>query len=246
MIKFLIGRGIGLSPGSAQYIVTQGFDIAVAAPPPAVDSSHNDVVVDDVVDDVFVDSDVIIPPIVVGLEVDLDVGAPGETRHRTALGSRHAEETVQWAASSPYAPYDVQDIFIIWNRLGQYIFSKYALPEAVTAGALYAAPTLLEVSPVPFSAGVDASNLLGGSSSGLRATGTVRIANPTGWWNSRVNDEAFLVMSAGHFHFVRGLWTDPQLTGVIGSIELLPEEIVEISYGAFAPDGPPPGPIWSL
>lgn len=169
--------------------------------------------------------------------VDIDVGAPGSAKHRTALGSQNTLDLVNWAAGSPYAPYDARSLIVIWNHMGIYVFGKEMLPDAIQALVFHADSTLKEVSPETFAAEPIGANLLGSVSAGQRPTGSCRISNIDGWWNQRVNDEAFLAMGCGHFVLIRGLWYFPVLAGTIGSISLEDDDVI-ISFGMFPSDQP--------
>jgi hypothetical protein len=175
--------------------------------------------------------------VVVAVVVDIDVGPPGAAKHRTALGSDNTQELVSWPASSPWAPYDAQSLMVIWNHMGIYVFGKRMPPDAIQALAFHVAATLKSVSSVTFAAEPIGANLLGSVSAGQRPTGSCVISNVDGWWNKRVNDEAFMAMGCGHFVLIRGLWYFPVLTGTIGSINLEEDDAI-ISFGMFASDQP--------
>jgi hypothetical protein len=199
------------------------------------DSSHNDYVDDDYVDDYIEDTGLVAAPTV----VDIDVGAPGQAKHRTALASENNLDAVYWSASSPWAPYDVQSIFAVWNHLGIYAFSKTILPESIQSAVFHCDTTLISVGSVTFAAEPIATNLLGSVSAGRRPTGLAILSNTTGWWNDKINNEAWLCMGAGHFFLIKGQFTIPQLVGTVGSITLTEEGTVEIEYGDFPTDHPP-------
>lgn len=175
--------------------------------------------------------------VIVLTDIDINVGAPGSQTHRTALGSAKTTDLVASPASSPWAPYDIATILVLWNHMGIYAFSKRMLPDALQALAYYTDSTLISLASIPFAAEPIGANLLGSVSAGQRPTGQAVIGNQSSWWNQRVNDEAFLAMGCGSFAIVRGLYTVPILVGTIGRISL-EEDVAIIDYGFFENDQP--------
>lgn len=208
------------------------------------DSSHNDFIVDDYIDDYYEDTETIV---IIGV-FDIDVGAPGSQRHRTALASQKTMDLVAWPSSSPWAPFDAEPVFVLSNHIGLYAFGRIAIPDALlTQNAVFhTEATLLEVSPITFAATPIGANLLGSVSAGQRPTGTVTLRNVNSFWDLRVNDEAWLAMGSGLFMIIRQLYTVPILTGVVGRMRLV-EDTVVIDYGAFKREQPAPGErIWFI
>jgi hypothetical protein len=194
------------------------------------DSSHNDVVVDDVVDDVFIDSDIAVQE----GEYDLEVGSPGNAAHRTAFGSSRALELAYWQPGSPWAPYDVQPIFKLVTPMSTYIFSNKGVPQAIQDQGFFDT-TLVELDPISFSSVPLAGNILGSVSAIERSQGRIVIADPTGIWARKMSREAICNMPSGIFWLVRGLWTVPALTGTIGRLSYRNRQL-SLWFGDFRRD----------
>lgn len=192
----------------------------------------NDYTTDD-----YCSEDYFITTTAVVVVVDIDVGAPGSQKHRTSLGSTQTLDLLDMPAGSPWAPYDIQSILVIWNHMGIYAFSRRMLPDEFQVLAYYTDSTLISLSSITFAAEPIGTNLLGSVSAGQRPTGQAVIANQNNWWNPRVNDEAFLSMGCGSFVLVRGLYTMPILTGTIGRLSL-EEDVAIIDFGMFPSDQP--------
>ena len=184
---------------------------------------------DDVVDDVFVDSDVIIVP---EGEFDLDIGVPGAAKHRTAFASVHALELAYWQAGSPLSPYDVQPIFVLGTRLGVYLFSTRGVPAAMEAAALQFFTTLEEPEPIAFRSAPLGSNLLGSVTTVELTSSRVVIRDDSGFWAKRLPVEAIVNMPCGRFWLIRQVKTIPALTGTVGRLLYSKRKLV-IEYGDF-------------
>ena len=191
---------------------------------------------------VFVESTVVITGPV---DIDISVGPPGAVLHRTALATPRSFDLLYWEADSPWAPYDAEPIFSIWNHMGIYVFGKKIPPVEIQAMVWHHDATLLDASPVTFSATPMGSNLLGSVSAGQRPTASVTLRNDGKWWNERINYEAFLGMGAGLFLIIKGQFTVPVMTGTIGRLTLVDDTIV-IEYGEFKRDIPPNEKIWFI
>jgi hypothetical protein len=113
--------------------------------------------------------------------------------------------------------------------MGIYCWGEAMPPEEVQALVWHADNTLLDAGSISFNSAPLHTDVLGAVSMGQRPTGTVRINDATGWFLERL-DETWLTMGAGTFITVRGLWTQPILTGTV--LELtFSDDSVEITYG---------------
>lgn len=199
------------------------------------DSSHNDFIVDDYIDDYYVDSDTA----AVVTDFDVDVGTVTAPRHRTAMGSPHALETIYWPPESPWAPYDAEPIFVLWTHLGTYAFGKVMPPDGIIDQMTFVDCTLIEVAPVRFSSTSIGQGMLGSVNAVDRPTSSVTIADLSGWWMDHFDREIFSGMPAGLISLVKRRYTEQRLTGTVGNIEVdMGRQVVTIEYGHYARQEP--------
>jgi hypothetical protein len=177
-------------------------------------TSQNDYILDYILD-YYVDSTGV--PVVEG-EYDFDVGTPGNAAHRTAFASSRALELAYWQPGSPWAPFSVQPVFIMYNHLGIYAFSDRGIPQAAEDLVMRFDTTLAELDPISFRSVPLSANLLGSVSAIEKSQGRVVINDPDGYWAQKMWREAIVGMPAGLFWLVKGLYTQPALTGTVGRI----------------------------
>jgi hypothetical protein len=195
------------------------------------DASHNDVVVDDVIDDYFIDSELVVQE----GEYDLNVGTPGNPAHRTAFASAHALELAFWQPGSPWAPYDVQPVFTWLSPIGRYAFSTRGVPQAIEDMCLLFDTTIVEMDPLSFRSAPLHGSILGSVSTIERSQSRVVINDQTGVFAKKVHREAITCMPGGMFWLVKGLYTVAALTGTIGHLSYKNRQLT-LFYGDFRRD----------
>jgi hypothetical protein len=172
------------------------------------------------------------PPAVLEGEFDLDVGEPGAARHRTAYANAQALQMAYWQPGSPYAPYDLQPIFVMKNHFGFYAFSTRGIPQVIEDTVFSFETTLVDPEPVSFTSAPLDTNIVGSVSAIQRSVGRVVIRDPGAIWAKRLSQEVLVGMPAGLFWIVKRLWATPVLTGSIGRISYSNRELT-IEYGEF-------------
>ena len=149
-------------------------------------------------------------------EFDLDIGEPGAPRHRTAFGSEAALQMAYWQPGSPWAPYDLQPIFVYKDHFGFYAFSTRGVPESIVASVYSFETTLVDPEPTAFRSSPIHDNIVGSIGAIERPHGRVTIRDPEAVWLKRLSRQATVTMPGGLFLIVKRLRAEPVLTGSIG------------------------------
>jgi hypothetical protein len=174
-------------------------------------------------------------PVVVEGEYDFGVGTPGNAAHRTAFASSRALELAYWQPGSPYAPYAVQPVFIMYNHMGIYAWSDRAIPQAAEDLVMRFETTLAELDPISFRSVPISANILASVSAIEKSQGRVVINDPDGYWAKKIWREAIVGMPAGIFWLIKGLYTQPALTGTVGRLTYRNRQLT-LYYGNFRRD----------
>lgn len=201
------------------------------------ESSHNDWIDDDYIDDYYQDTETPAPP--VDVDIDFDLGTVVAPRHRTSMGTPHLLDLVYWPPASPWAPYDVEPIFGIQTNMGLYCWGKVMPPQSVLDLVHHAESTLIEVGPIPHRSTALGRGLLGSVNATDRPTSYVTIYDEFGFFLNRFDVEIFAGMPAGLFTLVKRQWLIPRLLGTAGEISVdVARQQVRIAYGHFARQEP--------
>jgi hypothetical protein len=170
------------------------------------------------------------PPEIVEGEYDLDVGSPGNPRHRTAAASTRLLELAYWQPGSPWAPYDVQPVFALWNHIGLFAWSDRGVPQKIVDMVFQFEIANLQLDPISFRSVPLHANILGSVGTIERNQSRIVVPDPRGEWARRVHTDAILGMGAGLFWLVRGLYTVPALTGSVIRLRYYRRQL-EIVFG---------------